>query len=237
MNENKWILRKDYEVKTVPADGKIEVVPESVPGAKRYFTVSIKETLEKTVVIAAEDAAHAEEIAEELCNSEEIVLEYDHFSGRTTETIREADATDFDMLSVYNEDEYEDEEEDEGAEEDDDENEPSCTGVTLKDIADAMTEDGDGASEAVRMFKRILSMLPDQPRSFDTSDDPGYWTNGAEILCPTETECEIVADFLEDLFKGYGDIKMHTGYYDPDEDRRSGEMDDNTGFYYIDFNN
>lgn len=231
MNENKWILRKDSEVKTVPADGKIEVVPESVPGAKRYFTVSIKETLEKTVVIAAEDAAHAEEVAEELCNSEEIVLEYDHFSGRTTETLRTADGADFDKYGVYNEDE----ESDEGASAEELETDTNCTGCTLKDIADSMTESDGDTSEAARMFKRILSMLPDQPRSFDTSDDPGYWTNGAEILCPTETECEIVADFLEDLFKGYGEIKIHTGYYDPDEDRRSGEMDDNTGFYYIDF--
>lgn len=186
----------------------------------KYFTVSIKETLEKTVVVAADDAAHAEEIAEGLCNSEEIVLEYDHFSGRTTETLREADATDIDMLGVYNEDAYADEDEDEDEESEEDDDEPA---------------DDGGTSEAAQMFKRILAMLPDQPRSFDMSDDPGYWTNGSEILCPTETECEIVADFLEDLFAGYGEIKMHTGYYDPDEDRRSGETDDNTGFYYIDF--
>ncbi len=197
----------------------------------KCFTVKITETLEKTIVVAAEDAAHAEEIAEELCNSEEIVLEYDHFSGRATDTLRVANDDDIDKYGVYNEDDLSTVPVDAESPQDG----VVHAGETLQDVVDSMAEDDGGTSEAVRMFKRILSMLPDQPRSFDTSDDPGYWTNGAEILCPTETECEIVADFLEDMFKGYGEIKMHTGYYDPDEDRRSGEMDDNTGFYYIDF--
>lgn len=197
----------------------------------KCFTVKITETLEKTIVVAAEDAAHAEEVAEELCNSEEIVLEYDHFSGRATNTLRAASEDDIDKYGVYNEDDLSAVPIDAESHESDAVHE----GETLQDVVDAMAEAEGGTSEAVRMFKHILSMLPKQPRSFDTSDDPGYWTNGAEILCPTETECEIVADFLEDLFKEYGEIKMHTGYYDPDEDRRSGEMDDNTGFYYIDF--
>lgn len=224
MNENRWILHKNNEVKDVPTDGKIEIVPETVHDykaelleiirkikahpeppnvdddayntrhpwdkfggvssgicqgwfwfkdevilskitlgdallaleefgesreashVKRYFTVSIKETLEKTVVVAAEDAAHAEEIAEELCNSEEIVLEYDHFSGRTTETLRVSDCADIDRYGVYNQDETD----------------ANYTRETLKDIVDGMMESN--------------------------------------------------------------------------EDRRNSEMDDNTGFYYIAFN-
>ena len=113
MSENKWYRRSGTESVIVPDSGKIEVVPDTVCESgkeehprpeKRFFTVNIKETLEKTVVVAAEDAAHAEEIAEELCNSEEIVLEYDHFSGRTTETLREADDADIDKYGIYNED-------------------------------------------------------------------------------------------------------------------------------------
>lgn len=88
---------------------------------------------------------------------------------------------------------------------------------------------------AGEMFSKILEMLPDQPRSFDTADDPGFWSNGYEILCPSETDCEIVASFLEDVFREWDvSVSVHTGYYDPDEDARSGEQDDNTGFWYID---
>lgn len=88
--------------------------------------------------------------------------------------------------------------------------------------------------QAVELFRLIIEMLPEQPRSFDTSDDPGFWTNGSEILCPSETGCNIVASFLEDIIGSDTTITVHTGYYDPDEDRRNNECDDNTGFYRID---
>ena len=85
------------------------------------------------------------------------------------------------------------------------------------------------------LLTMLVDMLPHEPRSFDTADDPGFWTNGNEILCPSETDCEIVAEFLRDIFREFSTIDVHTGYYDPDEDARSNEQDDNTGFYYIDF--
>ncbi len=50
-----------------------------------------------------------------------------------------------------------------------------------------------------------------------------------EILCKTETQAEGIADFLEDL--GFEDIR--TGYYDPEEDKRNGEVDEYTGLYYV----
>lgn len=84
-------------------------------------------------------------------------------------------------------------------------------------------------------IKLLMELLPNQPRSFDTADDPGFWTNGNEILCPTELECEILADFLEDVLREVSITTVKTGYYDPYEDARNGEQDDNTGFYYIDF--
>lgn len=85
------------------------------------------------------------------------------------------------------------------------------------------------------LLTTIFNMLPNQPRSFDTADDPGFWSNGNEILCPTETDCEIVAEFLRDLLSEFSTIDVHTGYYDPFEDEKNGEQDDNTGFYYINF--
>lgn len=52
-----------------------------------------------------------------------------------------------------------------------------------------------------------------------------------EILCRTEQQAEGVADFLEDL--GFQIIK--TGYYDPEEDKRNNEVDERTGWHYIQF--
>lgn len=88
------------------------------------------------------------------------------------------------------------------------------------------------------LLNRIMEMLPTEPRSYDTSDNPGFWTDGSEILCPSDMEAEVVADFLRDLLHGPDideRIDIHTGYYDPYEDAKSGEQDDHTGFWYIDF--
>ena len=75
----------------------------------------------------------------------------------------------------------------------------------------------------------LLLLLPKSPPSYDVSADPGYWTNGEEILCSCEAEADIIADFLEDCGVDY----VNTGYYDPDEDRRNNEQDDCTGFWYV----
>lgn len=57
----------------------------------------------------------------------------------------------------------------------------------------------------------------------------GFWTDGEEILCRTETQVESVADFLEDMGFDY----VQTGYYNPEEDKRNNEIDDHTGYWYI----
>lgn len=89
---------------------------------------------------------------------------------------------------------------------------------------------------ADELLKSILNALPPEPRNCSPDDDPGFWTDGEEILCPSETECEIVADFLEDLFREKSNVVIKTGYYDPNEDSADGLTDDHTGFYYISFN-
>ena len=82
-------------------------------------------------------------------------------------------------------------------------------------------------------WNTILSMLAREPRSYDTADDPGYSTNGNEILCSCEAEASIVADFLNDLVSEWGNMDFVTGYYDPVEDAREHIEDDNTGFWYV----
>lgn len=79
----------------------------------------------------------------------------------------------------------------------------------------------------------IISMLPREPRSFDTADDPGFWTNGDEILCPSEAEASMLYAFLDDMFREFGNYQLITGWYDPEEDARENEQDNCTGFNYI----
>ncbi len=85
------------------------------------------------------------------------------------------------------------------------------------------------------LLSEILAALPNEPKTYDVSDNPGYWTDGEEILCSCEAECEILADFFDGLFFDNDEIEVRTGYYDPEEDRRNNEQDDRTGFYYIAF--
>ena len=58
-------------------------------------------------------------------------------------------------------------------------------------------------------------------------------TNGDEFLFNSEFDCERFADALDKHVFGY--TECHIGYYDPYEDARSGETDENSGWYYIDF--
>lgn len=85
------------------------------------------------------------------------------------------------------------------------------------------------------LLDAIFSSLPPEPRSYNPKDDPGFWTDGEDILCPSEVECEIVADFLEDVFKEISTVVVKTGFYDPAEDQKSRKHDRFTGFHYISF--
>lgn len=57
----------------------------------------------------------------------------------------------------------------------------------------------------------------------------GYWSDGQEILCKTEDAAERLADFLEDC----GFAEINTGYYDPEQDKVEGCVDEYTGFWYV----
>ena len=86
-----------------------------------------------------------------------------------------------------------------------------------------------------RLVAEIMKMLPDEPRS-GVKYDPGFWSDGERILCPSEMESQCVADFLEDVTSEYGKADLTTGYYDPKDDEQSGETDKYTGFHYIEIN-
>ena len=81
------------------------------------------------------------------------------------------------------------------------------------------------------MDRNIWSYLITSLRN-NENNKHGYWTDGEQILCKTEEEANIVANFLEDLGFDY----LNIGYYDPVEDEQEGCVDDHTGYWYINNN-
>lgn len=79
------------------------------------------------------------------------------------------------------------------------------------------------------IFDRIPNIYEDDMEWLDVE----IATNGDELLFKHENDCERFADVLDEHVFGY--TECHIGYYDPKEDERSGEVDGNTGWYYIDF--
>lgn len=98
-------------------------------------------------------------------------------------------------------------------------------GQQLANLAASDFVDGEMGVKALNM---LLHALPKHPRSYDTSDNPGYWSNGDAFLCSCETEASILSDFISTF-----GVVAQTGYYDPEEDARSNEQDDCTGFWYV----
>lgn len=82
--------------------------------------------------------------------------------------------------------------------------------------------------ETTDLFSEILKALPKTPG--ECSD---YWTNKDIILCSSEEKMCALISFLTDLYS-IRNINILTGYYDPDEDEKSGEVDECTGFWYVD---
>lgn len=60
------------------------------------------------------------------------------------------------------------------------------------------------------------------------------WSSGDEILCKTESAADAMADLLESLYRSEEqDVLVNTGYYDPEEDKKAGECDRYTGWWYV----
>ena len=78
----------------------------------------------------------------------------------------------------------------------------------------------------VSPYEALLEVLPTTP---DCATFKGYWRVGDTILCDTEER----ANALADLFDSCG-YESTTGYYDPEEDKRSGEVDRMTGYWCVD---
>ena len=78
------------------------------------------------------------------------------------------------------------------------------------------------------LFRSICKALPSSPNFINES----FWSDGENILCPTEADCSLLAKFIEEICYDKNQ-SIITGYFDPDEDVRNNEQDDYTGFWYI----
>ena len=86
-------------------------------------------------------------------------------------------------------------------------------------------------NQIVKMISELLPMIYDKEvtdefKSTHFLTDP----DGTEILSANESEVEAIANLFDQL---YGEGTCNTGYYDPEEDERNGEVDAYTGLYYV----
>jgi len=82
--------------------------------------------------------------------------------------------------------------------------------------------------EARDIFDEIAGNLRDYPEG-------EIWSIGNEILCKTKSAADAIVDMLETMYrvKKMEDVQVYSGYYDPVEDKRNGEEDWCTGWWYV----
>lgn len=74
-----------------------------------------------------------------------------------------------------------------------------------------------------RLLESIKQLIPQEPRAYDINDDPGFWQKEDKILCPSNIECEVIAEFFRDMLTEFGCMEVFTG------------QDVETGFCFIKF--
>lgn len=82
------------------------------------------------------------------------------------------------------------------------------------------------------LFQSVIDALPSSPPAKGTEEEFPIWTDGTEILCRTEWLAWTIANILDNIM---GKEFTHYHFYDPEEDQRSNEVDDHTGWWYVDF--
>ena len=67
--------------------------------------------------------------------------------------------------------------------------------------------------------------------------DAVWCDDDGQILVVSEEAANAVADLIEAFYRSQGEeISVNTGYYDPEDDKRNGETDKYTGWWYVDVN-
>lgn len=82
------------------------------------------------------------------------------------------------------------------------------------------------------MKMRWFEIIAERLRDYSEGE---VWCDGGDIImCRTESIADAIEDLLRQLYSSQNeDITICTGYYDPDEDRRNGEEDRCTGWWYV----
>ena len=82
------------------------------------------------------------------------------------------------------------------------------------------------------LIDEFMAELPGSPPAKHLEDDCPLWVAGDTIMCRTEWLAWTISKIIDRMCGGQ---VSHIGYYDPEEDERSGEMDQMTGWWYVDF--
>lgn len=100
-------------------------------------------------------------------------------------------------------------------------------GCSCKELLDKKLPMVESEMQPIDWFYMICGKLRDY-------SDGDVWSDGAEILCKTESAANTLADMLEQLYKLQDqNVIINTGYYDPEEDKRNQEEDRYTGWWYV----
>ena len=106
---------------------------------------------------------------------------------------------------------------------------PSIARELLEQRAQKRERDVKANFEATE--RSMWSFLLWNLRKYADQNRHGYRVsmNGEEIICPSGESAETIANLLEDM----GFDVVHTNYYDPEEDARNGEADEDTGYWSV----
>ena len=77
------------------------------------------------------------------------------------------------------------------------------------------------------LYNVLVSLLGN--RFYRYRNKGKIWSDGEQLLTKTEELANALA-YLIDLVD---DCQTTTGYYDPEEDAKFGEVDECTGYYYV----
>lgn len=82
--------------------------------------------------------------------------------------------------------------------------------------------------EDIPWMKYIAGVLPTK------SSNENIWAKYDEILVRTESAANTIAYLIEMLYKAdEKEVVVCIGYYDPEEDKRDGMVDECTGWWYV----
>lgn len=101
-----------------------------------------------------------------------------------------------------------------------------------KVVLDEASTEHEDFNRLYSVFETIGAMLNDSKKNGTTD----MWFDGERILSPHENDINWLMTFFEELIDeaGLDDTSLvKTHYYDPEDDQRSGEVDDHTGMYYL----